>query len=458
MIVMKFGGTSVGSAAALRRVAEIIRTRLKKKPVIVLSAVTKITDKLIKQSQAAIAKDEKSVLKFLLDIEKIHQNIRNELNLSHPQDFTDVLNNSLSRCRQICELLGQNSNTSKQLQDELLSFGEFLSTNLLSCYLRDIGINGVFTDIRDILLTDSTFGKAKPQLGESIEKARTILIPLIENGRVPVVQGFVGRDRNGITTILGRGGSDYTATLVGAMLDAVTVEIWSDVDGVLTADPSLVPQAKQIRAMSFQEAAELAYFGAKVLHPATILPAIERNIPVIVLNSLHPDIPGTMISKAKRRSLCTVKSIAYKEKLKIITVTSTRMLMAYGFMASIFDIFNKYHTSIDLVSTSEVSVSVTIDNSENLTAIIQELSQFAQVEVEHDKAIVCVVGEQIKDTPGMPAKIFGLLEDVRIYLISQGASDINISFVIDEKDLPRVIRELHDYFFNGELDPEIFGN
>jgi aspartate kinase len=457
MIVMKFGGTSVGNAAAIKRVSEIIRLRLEKKPVVILSAVTKITDKLIKLSLAAGNNNQPLVRQLLLEIEQTHKHIFDELGLSQSHEYLGKLSGAISDCQNICHKMSEKGEVDKLLYDELLSYGEYLSTHLLVVYLQSRGIPSVFADAREIMVTDSTFGNAQPKFLESAKRARAVLLAAVQADTVPVMQGFIGRDAQGHTTILGRGGSDYSATLIGAMLEVQTVEIWTDVDGVMTADPSLVPEAKRIRFMSFQEAAELAYFGAKVLHPATILPAVERNIPVIVLNSMHPQSDGTTIAMAKKNGDgCVVKSIAYKEKLSVVTVTSTRMLMAYGFMLSIFEIFNRYQTSIDLVSTSEVSVSVTVDNIEHLNEIVHELSRFAQVEVEYEKAIVCLVGEGMKDTPGMPSRIFGLLEDVRIYLISQGASDINISFVIDDDDLPRVIRELHDHFFSDPLDPALF--
>jgi len=282
---------------------------------------------------------------------------------------------------------------------------------------------------------------------------------MVAANKIPVIQGFIGRDGSGKITTLGRGGSDYSASLFGAMLDVDCVEIWSDVSGVLTADPSLVPDAKRILLMSFQEAAELAYFGAKVLHPATMLPAVEKGIPLFVLNSIHPEQGGTQIalsSDIDPDKGCVVKSIAYKEGLTVITVHSTRMLMAHGFMLSIFQIFEKYKTRVDLVATSEVSVSITIDNTEHLEEIKNELNAFATVGIVHNKAIVCLVGQYLKRTTGMPARIFSLLGDVRIHLISQGASEINISFVIDESDLERVIKRLHGHFFAQGTNPEIF--
>ncbi|HKJ66465.1 MAG TPA: aspartate kinase, partial [bacterium] len=326
-------------------------------------------------------------------------------------------------------------------------------------YLTSVGLEAVMADAREIMVTDSQFGKALPLMKESTERARVEVLPYLDQGVVPVMQGFIGKSQDGLITTLGRGGSDYSATLVAAMLHAEAVEIWTDVDGVMTADPTIIRDVKRIRRITFQEAAELAYFGARVLHPATILPAIECGIPVYVLNTMHPEDSGTEIlpiTEDRSPGDSLVKSIVYKEGLTVITLKSTRMLMAYGFMASIFNVFNRYKTAVDLVSTSEVSVSITIDSTDHLEEILDELNRFSEVEVQHGKAIVCVVGEKIKKVHGMPAQIFNDLKDKEIHLISQGASEINISFVIDEAELDEIVRRLHDRFFTGPINEEVF--
>jgi aspartate kinase len=274
-----------------------------------------------------------------------------------------------------------------------------------------------------------------------------------------VIQGFMGSDTMNRTTTLGRGGSDYSATLLGSFLEADRVEIWSDVDGILTADPTIVPDAHRIRYMSLHEASELAYFGAKVMHPASLLPALRKGIPVDVLNSTNPSYAGTRIGTKKQTPQlhgCPVKSIAYKEGITVIKVTSTRMLMAHGFMASIFEIFDRFKTPVDLISTSEVSVSITVDQSDHLDDILRELSRVARVDVLDHKAIVCLVGDDLNKHRGIPGQVFSILQDITIDQISQGASEINISFVIDESDIETVIRRLHNSFFQGHMDPTIF--
>ena len=459
MVVMKFGGTSVADAKAIRRVAEIVKTRMDKNPVVVVSAVGGLTDNLVALSTEAGKRNMAKVKDVIDVIAQRHLTIIKDLGLDKNGSLLNTVNETAGQLEKVCTAISKADSAPKELVDELLSTGEYLSSHIMAAYLDSIGMNGVWADSREMLVTDSMYGGAKPFIDESTELAQKKLLPLLTENKVPVTQGFIGRDKQGKITTLGRGGSDYTASLIGAMLDMEAVEIWSDVSGVLTADPSLVPEAKRILLMSFHEAAELAYFGAKVLHPATMLPAVDKGVPIYVLNSMEPEQGGTKIalsSDIAEEKICTLKSIAYKENLTVVTVHSTRMLMAHGFMASIFKIFEKYNTSVDLVATSEVSVSITIDNTEHLEEIKKEISAFATVGVVSNKAIVCLVGQHLKRTRGMPARIFGLLDDVRIHLISQGASEINLSFVIDDSDLQRVIQRLHDHFYGNSYDPEIF--
>jgi len=459
MRVLKFGGTSVGSAEAIRRVGGIIQSRLAHSPIVVVSAIGQVTDVLVAIGRSAAQGDRIKAFKLILDLLAQHRTLLHQLGLENDAGLRRLLLEVEEQLKKLVETMMQAGYTPKPASDELLSLGELLSAHILSRFLCSCGMDSVMVDSRQVMITDSQFGKAQPQWEPAREQARKQLLPLLNRAVVPVMQGFVGADAGGRTTTLGRGGSDYSATLIGAMLDAAAVEIWTDVDGVLTADPTLVPEAKRIRKMTFQEAAELAYFGAKVLHPASLLPAVGKNIPVSVLNSQRPEADGTLISPKATESdsaECIVKSIAYKEDITVVTVTSTRMLMAYGFLSSIFEIFNRYQTSVDLVTTSEVSVSVTIDQKDRLAEIQRDLSHFSQLEVQSHKAIVCLVGQRMRRTAGMPGLIFSILSDIPIHLISQGASEINISFVVDECDLPVVVRTLHERFFSGPLDPNIF--
>jgi aspartate kinase len=277
----------------------------------------------------------------------------------------------------------------------------------------------------------------------------------VKAGKVPVLQGFIGSTRNGISTTIGRGGSDYSAAIIGAAIDAYDIQIWTDVDGIMTCDPRVVPEARRVRVISFDEAAELAYFGAKVLHPATILPAVQKKIPVHVLNSYRPDQEGTLITDEASPCENPVKSIAFKSGISIVNIASTRMLMAYGFLKKIFEIFDHFKVPVDVVSTSEVSVSLTLDETSTLWDVVTELKKIGEVKVEGGKAIVCCVGDNLRSIPGVPHLVFSAVQDVTIHMISQGASAINVSFVIDEDQLPRVVRGLHDVFFQ-KIDPMVF--
>jgi aspartate kinase len=268
--------------------------------------------------------------------------------------------------------------------------------------------------------------------------------------------GFIGATKEGVTTTIGRGGSDFTAAIVGAGLGAERIEIWTDVDGMMTTDPGICKDARRIKAISFEEAAELAYFGAKVLHPATLLPAIQKNIPVQVLNSRNPKNEGTRITTRGPKCRNPFKAIAAKKRITIVDVVATRMLMAHGFLKAIFEVFDKHKCPVDMVSTSEVSVSLTVDSNESIPAIAADLQKLADVKYEGRKAIVCLVGENIRGTRGIAAKVFGAIPEMNVRMISQGASEINISFVIEEDDVPEAIQSLHRVFF-ADPDPEVFG-
>jgi aspartate kinase len=280
-------------------------------------------------------------------------------------------------------------------------------------------------------------------------------LPLVEQGLTPVMGGFIGSNEAGITTTLGRGGSDFSAALVGGALHAGAIEIWTDVNGIMTTDPRICPDALRVKTISFEEAAELAYFGAKVLHPATILPAVQKNIPVWVLNSRNAANEGTRISAVAPPCRSPFKSIAVKKKLTIVDIVASRMLMSHGYLKAVFDVFDKHKVAIDMVSTSEVSISVTVDTSERLPAIAEDLSKIADVKYESNKALICLVGEDIRGHAGIAGEVFTAVKHVNVRMISQGASEINMSFMIEEDDAAEAIRSLHRTFF-ADPDGNIF--
>ncbi len=333
--------------------------------------------------------------------------------------------------------------------DAMASYGEQFSSTILSATMQERSLKSELVDSRRLIITDENYTKAVPLMDVSTARMKEILLPLLDRGIVPVTQGFVGSTRSGVTTTLGRDGSDYSAAIIGASLNVEVIEIWTDVDGILTADPKLVPQARVLETVTFEEASELAYFGAKVLHPSTLLPAVEKKIPVHVYNTKRPTSVGTRIisNEVKEGQPGSVNSIAYKKGITVINVYSARMLLAHGFLKSIFEVFDRFETSVDLVSTSEVNVSLTIDDQRHLQAIVNELKKFSTVTVEHSKAIICLVGEQMRYTPGISARAFGAIRDMNIVMISQGASEVNLSFIIDEADVRAAVERLHREFF-----------
>ena len=456
MIVMKFGGTSVQDAAAIDRAAAIVRERLREKPAVVVSALAKITDQLLAMAAAAGSSDRDKALELSRAARERHYNTALDLLGTHafeqiaPELEADF--NSLDDLLRGVVAVGE---LTPRTTDIIAGFGERISSKIAAAAFSQRDIPAQHVDGRRCIVTDANFGKAVPQFEETNARLSQMVRPLLENGRVPLMGGFIGSTREGVSTTLGRGGSDFSAAILGAGLNAQRIEIWTDVDGMMTTDPGLCQQARRIKTISFEEAAELAYFGAKVLHPATLLPAIQKNIPVLILNSRNPQCEGTRITATAPKSKNTFKAIAAKKRITVVDVVATRMLMAHGFLKSIFEVFANHRCPVDMVSTSEVSVSVTVDSNESIAAIAADLGKLADVKYEGRKAIVCLVGENIRNTPGIAAKVFSAIPDVNIQMISQGASEINISFVIDEPDVPHVVSQLHRAFFS-DVDPDVF--
>ncbi len=455
-VVMKFGGTSVEDATAIDRSAQIVCSRLAQDPIVVVSAMAKVTDQLVAMARAAGDGDRESALQLSRAVRERHYTAASEL-LGTPvfgelhgelEAEFDSLDDLLRGISAVGELTPRTT-------DNVLSFVERLSSKLVTAAFRTRGLQAVLVDSRECIVTDANHTKAVPQMDDTNDNLRARLRPLLEKKRVPVMGGFIAATREGVTTTIGRGGSDFSAAMIGAALDAERIEIWTDVDGMKTTDPNLCPDALRISAIGFEEAAELAYFGAKVLHPATLLPAIQKNIPVLVLNSRNPQNEGTRITARAPHCRSTFKAIAAKKRITIVDVVATRMLGAHGFLKAIFDVFDRHHCAVDVVATSEVSVSLTVDSNEAIPAIAADLEKLADVKYSGRNAIVCLVGEAIRDTAGVAAKVFTALGDINVRMISQGASEINITFVVDEADVPEAVRRLHSVFF-ADPDPEVF--
>jgi aspartate kinase len=455
MIVMKFGGTSVESASAIERVASIVKSRLDLHPIVVVSAMGKTTNKLLALAQSAIAGQRDEYIRQLHDLRDFHsREARLVVPLANRAELDRALDDQFQEMTELVKGLAVLGELTPRSIDAISSYGERLSSYVVTLAFEHFGVPSVHLDSRKVIVTDSRHTQAAPIFSETYRRLAATIPPLAAN-KVVVMGGFIGATEAGVTSTLGRGGSDFTASIVGAGVNAKEIQIWTDVDGMLTADPTILPGGHRVKMISFAEAAELAYFGAKVLHPATVIPAMERNIPVMILNSRRPDVSGTRIVAETAEGGNAVKSIACKQKVTLVNIHSTRMFMAHGFLRRIFEVFDRYETPVDMIATSEVSVSLTIDNTTHLDRIVNEMSEFAEISTEPCQAIVCLVGENIRHTPGLAARAFGSLGGVNIRMISQGASLLNLSFVVAEKDLRSAVASLHAEFFR-ELDPEVF--
>jgi len=447
---MKFGGTSVEDARAFSRAAELVGRGAAARPVVVVSAMSRFTDALLEAFASASAGEGRAALSRLEEHFGRHLEVLRELAPAGEDagGFEELL---LGARRQIGEAFDEAAGGARPaalLQDLVVSFGEQLSSALLAAVLRARGVAARQADARRCVITDDEHGRATPLKEETERHTRAELGPLLDEGVVPVLGGFVASSAaTGETTTLGRGGSDYTAALVGAALRAREIQIWTDVSGVLTADPRVVPHARTIPRLSYAEAAELAYFGAKVLHPKTILPAVVRNIPVRICNSRRPEGPDTVVFFDAAQTPRTVKAIAHKKGAHILHITSARMLGAYGFLRAIFEVFERHRTEVDIVTTSEVSVSLSLEDAGALDRIVEDLKPIAAVKVESGRAIVCIVGEGLRNTPGIAGRVFSTVRDINVLLISQGASNINLTFVVEEASARRAVRLLHEAFF-----------
>ena len=445
MIVMKFGGTSVESAEAIARVTEIVRARIARRPVVVVSAMGRTTNRLLAIASHAVggrADEAFTELDALRDYHVCESRV--------PQ----VLEAHFRQLGELVRGLAVLGELTPRSLDAIASFGERVSSEIVTQRFRQAGLDAVHLDARQVIVTDDRYTQAAPLYPQTDARLTATLPPLLEK-HVVVMGGFIGATETGITSTLGRGGSDFTASIVGAALNAEEIQIWTDVDGMLTVDPRMVPGGHRIRTCSFEEAAELAYFGAKVLHPATVLPAKEKGIPVLILNSKRPDAGGTRIVAHAVPSSNVVKSIACKTGIALVNIQSMRMLMAHGFLRRLFEIFDRYETAVDMIATSEVSVSLTVDDRSRLDGIRAELQEFAEVSVDENATIICLVGDNIRHTPGVAARVFHALDLISVRMVSQGASRLNISFVVAGEDGRRAVTLLHDEFFR-ELDPTVF--
>jgi len=450
---MKFGGTSVADPEAIKRLIGIVRHQLESQkggddaPVVVVSALAKVTDQLVQV--ARLAEDGEAdraadALRALLDrhvavASAVTSESRAETVAKVRQEFEELIGlvHALAVLREV----------SPRSLDAVLAAGEVVSSRIVAAAIADHRIESVWVDARGVIVTDSEYNAAVPDMLETADRTRDRVAPHASRCRVAVLGGFIGSTSNGVTTTLGRGGSDYSAAIFGACLGVDEIQIWTDVDGMLTADPRIVPQPRVVPQLSFAEASELAYFGAKVLHPSTILPAVDRNIPVRILNARRPEQPGTRITADGGAADGQLTAIACKRDVTVVDITSTRMLMAHGFLRRLFEVFERFKTPVDVVTTSEVSVSVTVDDARRLDAIVDNLRNFAQVNCEREMAIICAVGENLRTDPTLFGRAVTALDRVPLRLVSQAASRRNITFVLRDSDVPHAMTRLHQQFF-----------
>ncbi|MCA9739248.1 MAG: lysine-sensitive aspartokinase 3 [Gemmatimonadetes bacterium] len=429
----------------MRRVGALVQAALPAAPVVVLSATAGTTNSLLTAAEAAERGDVAGALLDVRALGERHRTLAHDL-LGPSSTLDADIDGFVHEIEMLVRGIGLLRELSPRSRDAVASFGERLSTLLLTAHLREEGILTTHVDARSVLRTDDGFGAARPDR-EAVEGlCAERLRPHVGAQRAVVTEGFVGATEQGVTTTLGRGGSDYTAALLGEALGAAEVQIWTDVEGVYTADPRIVPDARPIPELSFAEAAELAAFGAKVLHPATIQPAVAAGIPVTVRDTMRPEGRYTSI-QAEVSTGRSVTAIASRTGITVITVTSSRMLMQSGFLERLFEVFGRHAVNVDLVATAEVSVSLTVDGSVPLKAVLAELAEFSRVSVAEQRAVVAVIGERLKATPGIARRVFGALAELNVEMISMGANEINLSLVIAAADVPKAVRALHAALF-----------
>ena len=446
--ILKFGGSSVGNAQRIQNVAKIILSQKEKYKVVVVSVVQKITDLLINTANSALENNESEVKKNLQILKEIHFEII-EKNIANKDQkiIHEVFNDYLNRIKNIYQGISCLNELSPQTLDLISSFGERMSAQLMAFTLKKMGINAQKISAAEIIRTDETFNGANVDFPQSEILIRKHIHPLLKKNIIPIVTGFIAGSIKGNIVTLGRGGSDYTAAILGICLDAKEIQIWTDVSGILTTDPRIVKQAKIIPQITFKETAELAYFGAKVLHPKTIQPAVEKNIPVRILNTFKPEDKGTIVASGSKSD--EIKAISFLKNITLIRICSSRMLGQYGFLAKIFEIFSHHKISIDVVTTSEVSVSLSINTKDLKPELIEDLQKYGKVQTEKNLALICIVGNKLKNDLKKEAIIFETLTKNKIptEIISKGASNINITFLIKEELLEKAVKALHKSLF-----------
>ncbi|MGQ0640078.1 MAG: lysine-sensitive aspartokinase 3 [Gemmatimonadaceae bacterium] len=449
MIVVKFGGTSVGDAAAIERAAAIVKTRIPRQPLIVVSALAGTTNTLLSIAEQAAQGQLISAMRGVQGLRERHMQVAEQLLGNAPihHDLFGDISATFDELASLAEALATLGHMTPRSQDAIASKGEEVSSVLAVAAFEARGIPAHHVEATSVMITNDRFGRADPMPDRIAEASQRVFAPLLEQGLVPVVGGYIGATEQQITTTLGRGGSDFSASLFGAALGAEAIEIWTDVDGMLTADPRVVPGAQLIERIRFDEASELASFGAKVLHPSTIAPAVRLGIPVFVHNSHNPQGHGTRITDdAPERA---VSAIAGKTDVTVIRVRSPRMLLTHGFLRTAFEVFERHRTSVDVVATSEVSVSVTVDDATHLDSVIVDLAQLGDVSVERQRGIVALVGAGLNRDGLAMSTALAALRGMKVHMLSLSATGINLTIIIDGDRVAPAMQALHSAFFDA---------
>jgi aspartate kinase len=454
MIVIKFGGTSVGDANRVANAIDIVAERRHRKPIVVVSALAGVTNDLVAATEAARQCDIAKVDQIVAAIRQRHEDVALQL-VQQKVDFLEAflkrLDRQIEQIHTILRGIALLGEITPRAKDKVTAIGEKLSSVLFAYSMKMRALEGEHVDSEEVVITDDRFGEASPLMDQTRKAAHATLRPLIDRNLIPVMGGFIGRTEDGATTTLGRGGSDYSAAIVGAAVGAEEIQIWTDVDGMMTCDPRLIPSARVIDRISYVEAAELAWFGAKVLHPKTIAPAVEQKIPVRVLNTHNVASPGTLVTEEGDQRDSGPRAIALKKGITVVHMTSSAMLGASGFLARLFAIFQELQVSVDLITTSEVSVSVTIDDKHNLPQLINKLQGVADVEVLENQCIIAVVGRNLMQHSEVGARIFEALTGVPVSMFSLGTSGLNLSIVVAETHADRAVTTIHRALFEAAV-------
>jgi aspartate kinase len=454
VIVIKFGGTSVGTAERVANAIEIVAERQHRKPIVVVSALAGVTNDLVAATEAARLGDVGKVAEIIDRVRQRHEDVATRLvqqKFDFFESFLKQLDKQVEQVRTILQGIALLREITPRAKDKVVAIGEKLSSVLFAYSMMMRALPGELVQSEDVVITDDRFGEANPDMDATTAAAQRVLLPLIGRNLIPVMGGFIGRTADGATTTLGRGGSDYSAAIIGAAAGAEEIQIWTDVDGMMTCDPRLIPGAKVIDRIAYDEAAELAWFGAKVLHPKTIAPAVGLNIPVRVLNTHNVASPGTVITREGDDRSAGPRAVAVKRNIAVVHMTSNKMLGAHGFLARLFKVFEELEISVDLITTSEVSVSVTVDDKENLPALPGELADVAEVRIDDNQSIIAVVGRNLMGESMVGPAIFDALAGVPLTMFSLGRSGLNLSIVVDDRDADRAIQSIHHALFEAQV-------